>query len=362
MSGSTSALSPARVARTVIVALLLVALAWLLWAARDLVFILFFGVLVALFISVFVDVLLRAGVPRMPAVLVVVAALAALLALLAWGLWPIVQEQLVVVAQDVPRVAGQLGEWLQRQYQAIRAAGGGAAAEEVEQELRARLADQASALVGGALPVLNSALGALAGFLVVVMSGIYIATDPRLYRDGFMRLLPPRHRPRVAAALAESAVTLRRWMVGTLISMLIVGGLVAAGLWLLDVPAAIALAVIAAMLEFVPIIGPILAAIPAIAVAFTVSPVTGLWVVLLYTVIQQLEGNVITPLVMRGAVRLPPALTLLFQSFMAIVFGFLGLLLAVPILAAVVVVVRVLYIEPLESRDQAVVRAPAGSG
>jgi predicted PurR-regulated permease PerM len=119
-------------------------------------------------------------------------------------------------------------------------------------------------------------------------------------------------------------------------------------LWLLGVPAAIALAVIAGVFEFIPIIGPILAAVPGIAIALTVSPLTAVWVTLFYIAIQQMESNVLTPIVMRGAVRLPPALTVLFQTLMAVVFGFLGLLLAVPILAVVMVLVKTLYVEPME--------------
>lgn len=345
-------LAPGAVARAVLVTLGLVTLAWLLWSARDILFIVFFGVLVALFLSVFVDPLVERGLRRVVAALIVLAALAGLVTAFFMLLWPTIREQLGVVAQDLPRAAEEIGTWVQRQYQAVA----GSLGEEdaaMEDRLRQNLTEELGTVLGGALPVLNTALGALAGALVVLMTGIYIAVDPRPYRHGLERLLPPRHRARLGDALARTASGLRGWMVGTAINMVVVGAITGVGLWLLGVPAAIALAVIAGLLEFIPVFGPVLSAVPAVAVALTVSPVTALWVALLYTGVQQLEGNLIAPVVMRGAARLPPALTILFQSFMAVIFGFLGLLLAVPILAAGMILVQALYVEPMEARGAA---------
>ncbi|MBW3534709.1 MAG: AI-2E family transporter [Gemmatimonadetes bacterium] len=352
MEGHNDRLAPGAVARAVIVTLGLVALAWLLWSARDIVFIVFFGVLVALFLSVLVDPLVERGLPRIVATLLVVLALAGLFAGCFVVVWPTIREQLGVVAQDVPRAVDDLVTWVQRQFEAVS---GQLADGDVDMEARLRenLTQEMASILGGAMPVLNTAMGAVAGGLVVLMTGIYIAVDPDLYRHGMERLLPPRHRARVGEALSRTASGLRGWMVGTAINMVVVGTITGIGLWLLGIPAAIALAVIAGLLEFIPIFGPILSAVPAVAVALTVSPMTALWVALLYTGVQQLEGNVITPVVMRGAVRLPPALTLLFLSFMGVIFGFLGLLLAVPILAAGIILVRALYVEPLEERSAA---------
>ena len=349
MAAARTGVASGDVARIVIISLVLVAMAWLLWSARDLLFILFFGVLVALFLSVFVDRLVAWGVPRVLSVLLVLVVLGGLITGAVVVLWPTVRDQLAVVAGEVPDAAARAGDWIQQQYQDITGAVG-VPPEEAQGELRARLRGQARTLIGGALPILNSALGALAGVLIVLMAGIYMTVDPELYRHGVRRLLPPRHREPVAEAMSRSAHTLRWWMIGTLINMVLVATLVGLGLWFLGVPAVLALAVIAGLLEFVPIFGPIIAALPAMAVALTVSPITALWVALLYTIVQQLEGNVITPLVMRGVVELPPALTLLFLSFMGIIFGFLGLLLAVPILAGGTVMVQALYIEPMEER------------
>lgn len=345
---SERALAPKVVARTVLIAIVLVTLTYLLWAGRDVLFILFFGLLVGTFLSVFTDWLERVGLPRLLALGLVVVTLVALTIGFWTLLWPTISTQLSTVGRELPAVGQQAGEWLQSQYHTVF---GGADDPDVDlgDEFRDQFGGELGTILGGALPILNSALGALTGLFVVMVVGIYTAARPRLYRDGFLRLVPPRHRDRVGRALERSGHSLRRWMIGTLINMVLVALLVLAGLWVLGIPAAIALALIAGMFEFIPIIGPIIAAVPAIAVAFTVSPMTALWVMLLYVVIQQIESDVITPVVMRGAAQLPPALTVLFQTLMAVVFGFLGLLLAVPILAVVIVGVKTLYVEPMEA-------------
>lgn len=343
-------LSPGAVARAVLIAVGLLALTALLWAGRDLLFIVFFGVLVSLLLSVAVDPLVERGMPRLPALLLVLLVAAGLMAGAFLALWPTMRSQLNIIAQDLPQTAESVGDWFEEQYQTVV---GSIPADDsdVEQRLREGLGGQISGIIGGATPVINTAVGAIGGGLVMLVTGIYFAASPGMYRRGMVRLLPPEHRQRVDDSLARAGHTLRRWMVGSLINMTIVGLITGIALWLLDVPAALTLGVIAGLLEFVPIFGPLIASIPAIAIALTVTPLTALWVALLFIGVQQLEGNVLTPVVMRGAVDLPPALTLLFQTLMAIAFGFLGLFLAVPILAAVMILVQDLYVVPMEEKQ-----------
>lgn len=345
-------MAPRVVARSILIAIGLGALAFLLWAGRDVLFVLFFGLLVGIFFSVFTGWLEGRGLHRFLA-LGLVLVMAAGLTVGFWiALWPTLSQQLSTVGRELPQATEQVGEWLQTQYQTVTGRVG-EPGQDIEERARGVFADQMGTVLGGALPIINTALGAMTGALVVLMVGIYTAARPQLYRTGFLRLIPPARRDRVAEALDRSEYSLRRWMIGTVINMVLVSLLVLAGLWIIGVPAALALAVIAGIFEFIPIVGPIIAAVPAIAVGLTVSPTTALWVTLLYVVVQQVESDVITPVVMRGAARLPPALTVIFQALMAVIFGFLGLLLAVPILAVLIVVVRTLYVEPLEAADGA---------
>lgn len=342
--------TPKRVARTILIGIGLVALALLLWAGRDVLFLLFFGLLVGIFFSVFTDPLERLGLHRYLALALVVLLTLGISVGFWMLLWPTLSAQLSTVGEDVPRAVQQIGDWAESQYREVAGEIGGDQ-RAVEERIRTQAMEQVSTVVGGALPVINTVFGALAGALIVFVVGVYSAARPELYRGGFIRLLPPRYRDRVRRALDESAQSLRRWMVGTLINMVLVGLLIWIGLLIVGIPAALALAVIAGILEFIPIVGPIIASIPAIAVGLTDSPMTALWVTVVYIVVQQIESNLITPLVMRGTVHLPPALTVLFQSLMAVVFGFLGLLLAVPLLAVALVAGRTLYVEPMERRE-----------
>jgi predicted PurR-regulated permease PerM len=162
---------------------------------------------------------------------------------------------------------------------------------------------------------------------------------------GIIVLIPRSRRRRAGEVLPEAGAALVQWMKGTAIGMAVIGIVSAVGLTLIGVPAALALGLIAGLLEFVPYVGPALSFVPATVVALAVSPEKALWVIGLYLLVQGLESNLLMPLLMKQMVKLPPALTLLFQTFMATLFGFLGLLLAVPILAMGKILVEELYVE-----------------
>jgi predicted PurR-regulated permease PerM len=220
-------------------------------------------------------------------------------------------------------------------------------------ELRQGFERQLSVIVAGALPFLHTAAGAIFGAVLAAIAGLYLAIDPETYVQGFARLVPPAGRPRFIRALYAVGADLRHWLLGTAINMLLIGIMTTVGLLLLGIPAAFALGMIALFLEFIPIYGPWLSAIPAVLVALLSSPADAFWVAVLYLCVQEVEAHLMSPLVMKGAVRIPPLLTLLIGAFMAVLFGFLGLVLAVPLLATTMVLLKRLYIEPLEERAAA---------
>lgn len=206
--------------------------------------------------------------------------------------------------------------------------------------------------------VFSTAFGALAGLLVVLLTGLFFAGSPETYRNGFLRLLPVRNRPRVAEVLDEAAHALRWWILGQLVSMAVVGSLVTVGLWFLGVPLAPVLGLISALCTFVPYLGPIVSAIPGLLIAWSVSPLLLLYAFILYVVVENLEGSVITPLIQQRAVKLPPGLTIGAQMLAGIVWGVLGIIFATPLLAAAMVVVKRLYVEDVlgDSLDKPAVR------
>jgi predicted PurR-regulated permease PerM len=189
-----------------------------------------------------------------------------------------------------------------------------------------------------------SVFGVIAHTLRVLAGGIYLAAQPNLYRSGILKLFPKRKRDLVAEAYDQSGKALKLWLLGTLVSMGIVGTLTGLGLWLIGVPSALALGLLAGLLEFVPIIGPIAASIPAILIAFSQSTEMALWTIGLFIVVQQLEGNVIQPIVQRYAVDLPPALLLFSVVAGGTLFGIVGVLFAAPLTVVAFVLVKRLYV------------------
>jgi predicted PurR-regulated permease PerM len=180
--------------------------------------------------------------------------------------------------------------------------------------------------------------------LIIIVLAIYLAISPQLYIDGLIRLLPERRKDLGREVLAELAHALREWLIGRFASMFAVAILTGVGLWLIDLPSALALAVLAGLMSFVPYFGPIAATVPALLIALPGWPVEPLWVLLLYSGIQFIEGNLITPLVQRRMVSLPPVALLVAQLTIGYLFGLLGLLLATPLAVVIIVLVQILYI------------------
>lgn len=186
--------------------------------------------------------------------------------------------------------------------------------------------------------------GGLANALLIIVGGVYFAAQPRLYKIGIIKLVPAKGRELTDQALDDSVKGLRLWMLGQLVSMVIVGLLTGLGLWLLGVPLALTLGLLAGILDFVPIVGPIIAAFPAVLLALVISPEMALWTALLYLVVQQIEGNIVAPIVQLKAVDLPPALLLFALVAFGLLFGIPGVLFAAPLTAVLYILVKRLYV------------------
>ena len=227
--------------------------------------------------------------------------------------------------------------------------------------LRREITRQFSGAQHSFLRVLTSTFAVTGAFLLVLFIAAYIGVDPHLYHGGVLALVPERERDRAALTLARLATTLRRWLVTQLIAMVVIGGVTTVFLLALHVKAALPLGILAGVAKFIPIVGSIFAAIPAIAMAFIDSPHKALVVAIGYIVIQFLENHLLVPVLMKHGVNLPPAMTLGIQALMALLFGFLGLLVAVPLLAAILTIVRTMNEKELrEISEETTSRLPAG--
>lgn len=336
----------------------LLLLAVVLWRVRAFVLLLFFAGLLALPLATAVTFLhRRLHLRRSLALALIVLVLAGLVygagALLASP----IAVQMAEVRAKLPEAVDRIEAWLKErpvlgrvvlggrevsgrqaagQHQPAGGAGGGAAATSLERRAAAQIREHAGTL----FPFVITTVTAISGVLLALFLTLYLAADPKLYVTGLLRVVPVERRGRALGIGREVATTLNRWLAAQSVSMLVIGIITTVTLYLLDVKAALALGVIAGLAEFVPLFGPIVSAVPAIAIAFVDSPTKALYVVIAYVAIQQVESNVVTPLVMKRGVDVPPVVTILAGTVMTILFGFLGLLVAVPLAAAVLTVAR----------------------
>src|SRR5688572_30183640 len=379
----------------------------LIWFAHPLILTVFLGVLFGLAVEGGVDRLQRFRIPRgVGAALIVVAFFALLFGLGAW-MAPTLREQARELRTRLPQAIDKVEEWFNERRRGmfglilggtevaegprtpatgattgarpdtvvivfdsntvVRPAqqpaapqtargdtGAAAAAQRPDGPLSDRLGRQVSGVAKYLFPFLSSTFAVFAGIILIIFLAIYIAAEPDVYHGGLMHLFPHHARKRAGEVLSAMATVLRKWLVTQLIAMLVIGTITTIILLLLDVKAAFALGALAGLLEFVPTIGPLLSAIPAVAMGFLDSPDKALAVAIAYGAIQFLENHLLIPLLMKGGVNIPPALTVVSQALMALLFGFLGLMVAVPLLCAIMVPVKMLYVEGVVGDDMAV--------
>lgn len=203
--------------------------------------------------------------------------------------------------------------------------------------------------------LVSGTVATLGGLVMIMFLAIYIGAEPMVYRNWTLAVVPAEHRAHVRVVMTEMATVMRKWLVTQLIAMVVIGVVSTVALLILDVRAPFALGLIAGLLEFVPTVGPVLAAIPAIAMGFIDSPQKALLVLFAYWGIQFVENNLLIPALMRGEIDLPPAITLIAQALMAVLFGFIGLMVAVPLTAAVLVPIRMMAARQ-DAREREMIR------
>ncbi len=306
----------------------------LLWLFSQVMLLLFFAVLLACTLRGAAD--LTSRLTRLPAGLMLGMISLLLLALVVGGFWWIGPQ----LAQQGGDLVNKLSAEIDRLSQHY---GSTPWARSIREHLSGSTpsAEQVSA---PAFKVLGLTLGALADLVLVLITALYLAISPALYQRGLLRLIAIRHRPRALAILRDIARTLRRWLLGQMVDMVVVGLITAIGMSILGVPVPLALGVLAGVLTFIPYFGAPIAGLPAVLVALTVSPTTALYAVLVFLLCHLVEGYVLSPLVQRRLVELPPALTLLSMAASGALFGPLGIILGTPIAAAMMVAVREGYV------------------
>ena len=324
---------PGRVVRVVAIVLATVLLAVLAWRLRQVVLLAFAAMLFAIALKAIARIIERRS-PVGPKTALVIATV--LTALVIAAFFYLTGSQ----------IRTQLGQLVASLPSALATVGDQLGIERLDQQLAEGLESLLgqSGMVSQFVAATSATLTVIGSAILVAVAGIFLAARPDYYRHGTLILLPRRHREQANRALGHVGIGLERWLLGQLISMLLIGVIITAGLYLLGVPSAFALGFLAGLAEFVPVIGPILAFVPAIVVAAPEGIETALAVLALYVVVQQIESNLIMPLVQRRVVDLPPVLALFSVLALTILFGPLGLLLGTPLTVALMILVKELWI------------------
>jgi predicted PurR-regulated permease PerM len=337
--------------RRVLIIAAVVGVALLLWAVRGALLLLFGAVVIAvLLLAVARPFRDRLGMPHWAALLAGGGAIPAMLALATWLVGSQVRTQISVLGQRLPEAAQSLEQRFGLELPDF--------SEKEGQEAAAKAASRAANSGGGAtagLSELGDAVGRIAAFgavvldalsalLLAVVGGVYLAVDPASHRRGMVALLPKSQQARADDFLQTCGRALNGWLLATLASMAAVGMLVGLGTWAIGLPAPLALGLFAALAEIVPVIGPIIGAVPALLLALGGSGTTVLWTVLLFLAVQQLEANLLQPLLQQRMADVPPVLLLLSVVAVGTVLGFGGLVLAAPITVVAFVAVQKLYV------------------
>ncbi len=325
----------------VLIAVVILALAFLLWQLREAIVIVFGGIVLA----VLVRMIMRPIVRRTPirerwALLIAIVFLIAILALTGLLIGTRISSQIGELQQTLQGSLRQLATALDRSP-----FGQGAA-----QLLRGQAASGLS--LSHLTAVASGTATALLDGVLMIFAGLYLAANPGTYERGLCLLVPPGGRPAAGRAMAATGEALTRWLQGVMLSMLVIGGTTGLGLWALGVPLALSLAILAGLLEFIPYLGPIVAAVPAVLVAFAVSPTRALEVIVLYVLIHQLEGDLVVPLIQRWAVALPPAMSIIAVLVFGLLFGPLGFVFATPMMVAAITLIDKLYVESPALQDR----------
>ena len=324
--------SDARYVRRLLITLAIVGLAYFLWLISGILLLFFAAVLLAVLLSFFAALIARyTPVPRTWSLTVAVLTVAT--------------STVGFLALFGAQVAGQLTEVVQMLPQAVDAAGSRIGIEDATARLEQAIAAGAgSGFLSRMTSLGYTVLSALADLALVLVASVYLAADPGLYRRGTAKLLPPSQHARLFDALDVTGNALRLWFAGQLVTMVLVGSVSGLAYWWIGLPSPLALGLIAGVTNFIPFLGPFLGAVPALIFALATDMRAVLWTAGAVFLIQQLEGNVITPLVQRRAVSMPPVLVLFAIVVFGFVFGFLGVLLAVPLAVALLVLVKKLWV------------------
>lgn len=325
--------APASFVRRVALVVCLLALAGIVWYAGKILLLGFAAALLAILLDFLANWLARAAkVKRGWAFALIVSGICVFLGLSIWLAAPRVADQVNQLFHMLPGILQSARFYLNRSPWGQTLSG----------YLPAMLAS--SGLTSRITQWLTDAGYGLVGVLLIAIVGLYLAADPGVYQRGSLALFPRDSREHVRDVLNEVAYALRWWVAGQLVPMTILGLGTMIGLWILHVPLAFTLGLFTGFMIFIPYIGAVIAFVVTFIVSLSQGEGTLMAVAVLFAVVHVAEGYILTPLVQRRAIHVPPALTIMSQLLLGVLLGFIGLALATPLAAAALVIVKMLWL------------------
>jgi predicted PurR-regulated permease PerM len=319
-----------RLFRQTLVVLLAAGTAVVIWRLTDLILLLLAGALVAFIFYKFAHLLQRrVNIPFALALTLAVILPITLVALIFWGFGAMLADQFAILAEQLPAAFAFAQDWLKT--------------SEIGREITARAGSfmpEGSRIVALLQAVLANVGTVLTSLVVVLVAGIYLAAQPRLYGEGLLALIPPHARARTVKTTRAVMDAISGWLKAQGVSMAFVGLFTGIALSLVGIPGAPAIGLVAGLCEFVPYLGTFVVAIPAIILGFSQSPETGMWTVFAIVLVQQVQGNIVSPLVQSKMAELPPALTIFSLIAAGVLLGPMGVILAVPLTVVALTLIK----------------------
>jgi predicted PurR-regulated permease PerM len=302
---------------------------YILWQIKQILLLLFTAIVLATSLNILVKSFQKRGIKRIDAVFLSMFSLIAVMIGCMWIIVPPFIDQFQALGELVPLGIERLNSWIDLLSERLDPRVISFLPD--TDELNRQLQPLVKQFLGGGLTIFYNSLGVLLGTLLLLAITLMLLVDPNPYRKGFTRLFPAFYRRRVEEILDLCTEGLEGWLVGILFNMVVITVLSFIGLLILGIPLALSQAMLAGVMTFIPNLGPTLSVLSPMAIALIEAPWKTVAVLILYIIIQQVESNILTPIVMAQQVSLLPAITLVSQLFFATFFGFLGLFLSLPL-------------------------------
>ena len=311
---------------------------YFVYEIRTIVLVLLMALLFAVVLSGPVNYLARRGIPKVLGVLAVLGCFVVALWLASVAVIPVIQEQAEQFISDFPVLLDEV--------QGLAASLGGTDLRSLLERVEETVFSNVT--LSSVLDVGRSITEGVSLGLVAFIVTVYLVVHPAMLVDGFVSLFPAGRRERVRDVLGKMYQAVRKWFLGQLSAMVIIGALTTIALYIIGIPYAFFIGALSGILAFIPLVGTFISLIPQVILALAVDPVLVVWVLLSSIAIHQIEAHVIHPIVMSRAVTLHPVVVVSAILIMGTLFHVIGLLLAVPLVAALSVLVRELWISQMD--------------